>query len=74
MEKLKERIDSRYSKRSEFAKALGVDSSTLSRMLKNGNWKVQTVWKAAQLLDIPDEEIRSYFFTDAVVNKQLSKV
>lgn len=74
MEKLKERIDSRYSKRSEFAKALGVDNSTLSRMLKNGNWKVQTVWKAAELLDIPDEEIRSYFFTDAVVNKQLSKV
>lgn len=74
MNKLKERIDSRYNKRSEFAEALGVDKSTLSRMLKNGNWKYATVIKAADLLDIPDSEIRSYFFTDSVVNKQLSKV
>lgn len=73
MDKLKERIDSRYSKRSEFAQALGIDNSTLSRMLKNGNWKFSTVLKAADLLDIPDAEIRSYFFTDRVVNKQQSE-
>ena len=73
MDKLKERIDSRYNTRNEFAEALGVDSSTLSRMLKNGNWKLATACKAADLLDIPDNEFRSYFFVEAVVNKQLTK-
>ena len=43
MEKLKERIDKMYPNRAEFAKALGVDPSTLSRLLSNGNWRADKI-------------------------------
>lgn len=49
MEKLKERIDKMYPNRSEFAKALGVDPSTLSRMLASGNWKADRIKVAVVL-------------------------
>lgn len=66
MEKLKERIDKMYPNRAEFAKAMGVDPSTLSRMLTSGNWKADKIKVAVELLKIPIRDIPSYFFTTAV--------
>jgi len=66
MEKLKERIDKMYPNRAEFAKALGVDPSTLSRLLSNGNWRADKIKVAVELLKIPIRDIPSYFFTTAV--------
>lgn len=66
MEKLKERIDKMYPNRAEFAKALGVDPSTLSRLLSNGNWRADKIKVAVELLKIPIRDIPSYFFTTSV--------
>ena len=66
MEKLKERIDKMYPNRAEFAKALGVDPSTLSRLLSNGNWKADKIKVAVELLKIPIRDIPSYFFATSV--------
>lgn len=66
MEKLKERIDKMYPNRAEFAKALGVDPSVLSRMLANGNWKADKIKLAVELLKIPIRDIPTYFFATTV--------
>lgn len=66
MEKLKERIDKMYPNRAEFAKALGIDPSTLSRMLASGNWKADRIETAVRLLKIPTRDIPAYFFTTEV--------
>lgn len=66
MEKLKERIDKMYPNRAEFAKAMGVDPSTLSRMLTSGNWKADKIKVAVELLKIPIRDIPSYFFATSV--------
>ena len=73
MEKLKERIDKMYPNRSEFAKALGVDPSTLSRMLASGNWKADRIKVAVELLKIPIRDIPTYFFTTAVAKSGTEK-
>ena len=66
MEKLKERIDKRFSTRAEFAKAIGVDPSALSRSLASGNWRADRIEKAVQVLKIPAKEIPEYFFPSYV--------
>lgn len=70
MGKLRERIEEKYATHSDFAKALGVSDSYVSRKL-NGQrgWSPEVVYKAAELLQIPDEEIMSYFFTPRVAKK-----
>lgn len=75
MEKLKERIDKAFSTRAEFAKAIGVTPSTLSRMLSSGNWDVDRLQKAVKVLKIPAKDIPSYFFkTDVALNATREKV
>lgn len=69
MEKLKALIDDKYANRAEFAKAIGVDPSVLSRMLANGNWKADRIAAAVKVLDIKPEDIPTYFFTSTVANK-----
>lgn len=66
MEKLKARIDEMFPTRAAFAEAIGVDPSTLCRMLASGNWKADRIQKAVKVLKIPAREIPSYFFNDAV--------
>jgi len=74
MDKLKAKILERYETQREFAKALGVPDSNLSRMLRGERgWKPETVWRAADLLGIPDNEIRSYFFTPTVAKNAKEK-
>ena len=69
MEKLKERIDEMYPTRADFAKALGVDPSGLSRMLASGNWRADRIEKAVELLRIDPNDIPAYFFVNSVALK-----
>ena len=73
MEKLKALIDEKYANRAEFAKAIGVDPSVLSRMLANGNWKADRIASAVKVLEINPEDIPAYFFTSQVANKATSE-
>ena len=64
MEKLKELIDKKFENRAEFAKAIGVDPSVLSRMLASGNWKADRIESAVRVLKIPAKDIPIYFFAN----------
>lgn len=66
MEKLKARIDEMFKSRADFAKAIGVDPSVLSRMLASGNWKADKIASAVKVLKIPARDIPSYFFVSKV--------
>lgn len=69
MEKLKARIDAKFPTRAAFAEAIGVDPSTLCRMLQNGNWRADYIQKAVKVLNIPARDIPAYFFANAVALK-----
>lgn len=70
MDKLKERIVERFGNQSAFADVLKVDKTTMSRLLSGETqWKIDRMWEAAEALEIPDSQIREYFFPKAVVNK-----
>ena len=66
MEKLKAKIDEKFTTRAEFAKAIGVDPSVLSRSLATGNWRADRIEKAVRVLKIPVREIPDYFFPSYV--------
>ena len=73
-DKLTTLIREKFGTQKAFAEALGVEESTLSRYLSDGrDWKGQTLIKAVRLLEIPEAEIDSYFFTLRVVKKQPRK-
>lgn len=69
MEKLKARIDGMFPTRLAFAEAIGIDPSTLSRMLNRGNWKADHIEKATKALKIPAKDIPEYFFVHTVADK-----
>lgn len=73
MEKLKNLIDKKFDNRSEFAEAIGVSPSVLSRMLASGNWKANRIEAAVRVLKIPPREIPSYFFTTEVAKSGTRK-
>ena len=73
MEKLKNKIDSNFPTRAAFAEAIGVDPSTLCRMLASGNWKADKIQKAVKVLNIPARDIPSYFFSQTVALKAPEK-
>lgn len=64
VEKLKALIDEKFPNRAEFAKAIGVDPSVLSRMLASGNWKADRIESAVRVLKIPAKDIPIYFFCE----------
>lgn len=66
MEKLKAKIDEKFDNRADFARAIGVDPSVLSRMLASGNWKADRIAAAVKVLKIPARDIPAYFFTTEV--------
>ena len=69
MDKLKERIDKMYPTRAEFAKAIDMTPSTLSRTLASGNWSVDRLQKAVEVLKIPARDIPAYFLkSDVALN------
>ena len=69
MDKLKARIDEQFATRAAFAEAIGVDASTLSRMLSAGNWKADRIEAAVKVLKIAPKDIPAYFFAPTVANK-----
>ena len=65
--KLKTRIIEKFGSYAAFAEKLGMEKSTLSKLINEGReWKGSTMMKAVELLEIPATEIESYFFTPAV--------
>ena len=75
MEKLKARIDKMFKTRAEFAEAIGMNPSTLSRALSSGNWSADRIEKAVEVLKIPAKDIPSYFFPSCVaINATKEKV
>lgn len=70
MDELKRLTDAKFKTRKDFAKAVGISEQTLSKKLKDLNrWQIIEVWKAADILEIPDDKVRTYFFDAEVANK-----
>ena len=69
--KLKARIIEKYGDQKHFAEAIGMQESTLSRLLSDGKeWKGSMMMKAIDLLEIPSTQVDSYFFEPMVVKSQ----
>lgn len=68
-EKLKAKVLEKYDNQKAFAKALGIPQATLSRYLNGREWKGSTLVKAVALLEIPVDQIYTYFF-EPEVSKQ----
>lgn len=65
--KLQTRIIEKFGTQTAFADALGMDKSTLNKLINEGrDWKASKMIKAVELLEIPANEIDSYFFASAV--------
>lgn len=74
-EKLEARIIEKFGTQKAFAESLGVTKSTLSRYLSTGrDWKGSTLIKAIRLLEIPDDQIDTYFFDLRVAKAQPKEV
>ncbi len=69
-ERLKARIVEKYGNQKNFAEALDIEESTLSRYLSGREWKGSTMLKAIRLLGIPSKEIELYFFTPTDAKRQ----
>lgn len=70
-DKLKARIVEKYGDQKSFAESLGMQESTLSRLLSEGKeWKGSMMMKAIDLLEIPSTQVDSYFFEPRVVKTQ----
>ena len=73
-ERLQARIVEKFGTQKAFADAIGMEKSTLSRYLSQGkDWKGSLMIKAVEVLEIPADEIDSYFFEPAVVKSQPRK-
>ena len=73
-DKLQSRIIEKFGTQAAFAEALGIDKSTLSKLINEGReWKGSKMMKAVEVLEIPAEEIDSYFFAPAVEELQPQK-
>ena len=61
--RLKEEIGKKFHSTEEFAKAMGMNRSTLSGKLNSKTgWKQAEIEKACKLLDIPFKKVNEYFF------------
>lgn len=61
--KLKGKIKEYFGTNKAFAKAMGMDLSSLSAKLNNKSpWKREEIEKACALLQIPIEDVYLYFF------------
>ena len=69
--KLRGKIKEVFGANEAFAKALGMDTSTLSLKLNNRSpWKREEIEDACVVLGIPVEEVYLYFFTKKVEKTQ----
>lgn len=66
--KLLGKVIEKYGKQYVFAKAIGWSERTCSKKLTGQiEWKQSEILKASELLDIKDDEIVTYFFTQKVL-------
>lgn len=72
--RLQKRIDEKFESRAAFARALGVDKSTVKWLLEGHDWRGSKLMTAIKLLDIKPDEILDYFFIPGVAEKQPQKV
>lgn len=72
--KLAGRIIEKYGTQKAFAEALGMQQSTLSRLLTDGkDWRGSKLIQAIKLLEIPETEVNAYFFEPRVAENQLPR-
>ena len=64
MESLEAKIREKFGTIKAFADAAGLEPSTVSRLLVRGDWKASQMRAAADALGIPDEDMKTYFFTE----------
>lgn len=73
-DKLQSRIIERFGTQASFAEALGMDKTTLSKLISEGReWKGSKMMRAVELLEIPNDQIDEYFFAPAVEELQPQK-
>ena len=66
-DKLQARIIEVFGTQQAFAEAIGMDKTTLSKLLRDGrDWRGSSLIKAVEVLRISPSEIDSYFFDPAV--------
>ena len=69
--KIRGKIKELFGINENFAKAMGMDLSSLSAKLNNKSpWKREEIEKACGLLQIPIEDVYLYFFTKKVEKSQ----
>lgn len=74
-EKLKARIIEKFGNQKNFADAMEMQESTLSRYLSEGkDWRGSQLMRAIELLEIPATQVDMYFFEPAVAKGQLEEV
>lgn len=62
--KLRGRIVEKFGTLENFSKEVKISNHTISKYMNNKiPWKQTNISKAVQVLEIPPEEIPSYFFT-----------
>lgn len=65
--KLRGKIREIFGTQEDFAKAIGIGTVSLSYKLNNkSEWSQQEINKAVELLNIQDDQIVLYFFTQEV--------
>ena len=70
-DKLEARIVERFGTQKAFAQAIGVSRSAVCRYLKDGrDWRGSSLMKAIRALEIPNDEIDSYFFVPRVTQME----
>ncbi len=66
-EKLRRKIRGKYDRMKDFAVELNLDATTLSKKLNNvTDFTASEILKASELLDIPINELDTYFFEQKV--------
>lgn len=72
--KLRGRIVEKFGTLENFSKEVKISNHTISKYMNNKiPWKQTNISKAVQVLEIPPEEIPSYFFTVNVQNIEHTK-
>lgn len=65
--KLRGRIKEKFGTQSEFSKKLGLSEVSVSNKLNNiVDWGQEEMENAISILEIPNTDIRAYFFTHEV--------
>ena len=62
---LTKRIEEKFPSNQAFADAAKLNRSTVSRLLQRGDWRASQMFPAAEVLGIPDEQIRTFFYASS---------